>query len=193
MVSEWPTEAEAAALLGVSVKTIGRYAAKGMVEMRKRHRIGKKAENICNPRDLERLKPAAQAIVETAPPAPIPAPPVVQKDAGFPSGFAPLAPALRTLIQTISTALQDVQIERSRKEKLWLTIEEAAAYSGRSKSWLLQACKEGKLVAEKDRGWRIRRASLEAYLPTGEILNRMPRGKAGASAASSGEVEPPSS
>jgi hypothetical protein len=44
-LSQWPTEAEAAAMLGTSMKKISRYAAKGLIEIRKRPRDGKKPEN----------------------------------------------------------------------------------------------------------------------------------------------------
>lgn len=53
-LSEWPNEAQAAAALGISAKTIIRYASAGKIETRKRQRPGKKPENVYNPQDLER-------------------------------------------------------------------------------------------------------------------------------------------
>jgi excisionase family DNA binding protein len=46
--------------------------------------------------------------------------------------------------------------------KLVLTLPEAAAVSGLSQAFLKRAIKDGRLPAEKDRGWRIRRKDLEA-------------------------------
>ncbi len=49
--------------------------------------------------------------------------------------------------------------------KLWLSLEEAAAYSGLEARTLKRLCEEGKLVGIKEwrSGWKIRRASLEAF------------------------------
>ena len=49
------------------------------------------------------------------------------------------------------------------REKLWLTLEEASELSNLAKAYLLRAVNEGKLTAVKAPGWRIRRASLEAF------------------------------
>jgi excisionase family DNA binding protein len=51
----------------------------------------------------------------------------------------------------------------SVRHKIWLSLEEAQAYSGRSRKYLLKLVKEGRIFAEKDGGWRIHRASLEAF------------------------------
>src|SRR5690348_7977261 len=101
-MSEWPTESEAAALLGASVKTLHRYAAKGLIEIQKRPRPGKKPENVCNPRDIERLKPAAHVMPESAP---------VRLPAVRETSLAPLLPSFGALIQTISTAIVTMQAD----------------------------------------------------------------------------------
>jgi excisionase family DNA binding protein len=48
-------------------------------------------------------------------------------------------------------------------EKLWLSLDEAAAYSGLSKADLYRLVQDGKLQGRKSPGWKIRRASLEAF------------------------------
>lgn len=45
--------------------------------------------------------------------------------------------------------------------KLFLTIEEAAQYSGLSQAYLRNQVHKGHLSALKDRGWKIRRADLD--------------------------------
>ena len=47
------------------------------------------------------------------------------------------------------------------ERKLFLTLAEAAAYSGLPKSYLHGLIGEGKLKAIKAGGWRIRRSDLE--------------------------------
>ena len=151
LTDAWPTQQEAADTLQISTKTIERYAQEGKIEMRKRPRPGRKAENVCNPTDIERLLPAAhvmpaqgqQIALRKAPPALLP-----DWDAAL------------ARISTMLTGQKDtVEIHR----KIWLTLEEAQAYSGRSRAWLLRLCRYGELIAEKDRGWKIRRGSLEQY------------------------------
>jgi len=52
----WPGEAQAASILGRSIKTLMRYAEQRKIEVRKRPIPGRKPMNIFNPRDLQRLK-----------------------------------------------------------------------------------------------------------------------------------------
>lgn len=49
--------------------------------------------------------------------------------------------------------------------KLWLTLEEAAAFSGLGVRLLKRLCRERKLTALKERGegWKVRRVSLEDF------------------------------
>jgi len=169
-LAEWPNEAQAAAMLGTSVKTIIRYADAGRIETQKRPRPGKKPENVCNPRDIERLMPQAhvmpaEAVNGTA----------VARLPTEPSKALDPVPVL-SIIRAIATA-----IETERKivqmPKLWLSLDEAVEYSGLAKSDLLFVCREsfraqekcyeqplpGTLVVRKSRGWKIQRASLEAF------------------------------
>jgi excisionase family DNA binding protein len=46
--------------------------------------------------------------------------------------------------------------------KLFLTLPEAAAYTGLTKGLLRRMVAEGLLAARKDRGWKIRRVALES-------------------------------
>jgi len=58
------------------------------------------------------------------------------------------------------------QIERVPiDKKLWLSLDEAAAYSGLARADLLQLCQmeTPPFVVRKSGGWKIRRASLEAF------------------------------
>jgi hypothetical protein len=62
--SNWPDEAQAAALLGTSIKTVIRYAWQGKIEVKKRARVGRKPMNIFNPRDLRKLKCGTSSIIQ---------------------------------------------------------------------------------------------------------------------------------
>jgi excisionase family DNA binding protein len=153
LLSEWPTEAEAAALLGCSVRSLTRYAEKGQIEMRKRPVNGRKPENVCNPSDIEKLKPRAFLLTEQ--------PGALVKRTPDAAEFRPLvelAPTFRALMETISTAILTAQAEtagaREQGEKLVLTLKEAAR-TGFSVAFLRQAIEDGKLKHFRD-GRRIK-------------------------------------
>ncbi len=158
-LADWPTIEEAAAQLNTSVRTMWRHAEARRVEMRKRPRPGKKPENVCNPRDVEKLMPAAHVM-----------PP---EKAGAETGLArrvqngaphPWQGALER-IATILSAQQDGRIDTiGPTQQLWLSLKEASTLAGLSRKYLLRACEEGRLESVRDgRRRRIRRASLEAF------------------------------
>lgn len=161
-LSTWPTEAEAAHMIGCSVRTLQRYAQDGRVEIRPRKRDGRKPENVCNPRDVERLLPAAHVMPEEVGNLPMTA--VVQ-----PNGKPAQADAFFSFISAITTAIatrQNVAIEPAQPQKLWLNLEEACAYSGLGVSALLAAVAEGKIAGGKygpHGALAVHRASLEEY------------------------------
>ena len=69
-----------------------------------------------------------------------------------------------TSLENVMMKLLDRKDKISVREKLWLSLEESAEYSGLARGDLLRLCREGeKLTVRKSGGWRIQRASLEAY------------------------------
>lgn len=149
----WPTEAEAAVLLRTSRKTIMRDAAKGLIEIRKRPRPGKKPVNICNPDDLDKLKPPAHVLPESEP--------MNGNGLARASGEERL-----TFAYVLQQLLQRTAPPAPLPEpKLWLTLEEASDFSGLGPRVLKRLCRDHKLTALKARGegWRVLRKSLEAF------------------------------
>jgi hypothetical protein len=174
----WPTETEAAAALAISVKSVQRYATKGLIEIRKRPRTGRKPENICNPSDVTKLLPVAHEMPASAI-ARVSAPERMVRHAHP----APFAADFRAMIRTISHELETDKREReivaTRPPKLWMTLDEAVERSGLSRLDLLEVCKESlrreqpagqfptalkpQLIVRKSKGWKILRKSLEAF------------------------------
>lgn len=64
----------------------------------------------------------------------------------------------------IAAALKSERSAVSIESKLILSVAEASALSGVSRNELLEAIHTGKLKARKRRGWRIKRADLDAYV-----------------------------
>lgn len=169
-LSQWPTLEEAAAILKTSVRSLWRHNERGELEMRKRPKPGRKPENVVRPEDLEKLKPQPY-------PVRMPAPQF------HPEAFSMTTPALTgNHLDRFLDALQNLGAQRALPppaeparpapaavdldRKLWLTIPEAAVYSGFSSLKLRAAIKDGRLTARPD-GPRgaviIRRAALEEF------------------------------
>lgn len=159
-VDQWPTESAAAALLGTSVKTIARYARQGKIERRKRPVAGRKPENVCNPRDLERLLPAAHVMVPEEPP------PQTEALARRPPQNG-MAGEFLAFIRTIATAVSaDGQTVQTKTARVWLSLDEAAEHSGLSRGFLLRLVREGAIDANRGGphgALRLRRVSLEDF------------------------------
>ena len=160
-VSQWPTLDEAAAQLQTSPRTLQRQHRRGMLELRKRPRSGRKPENVCNPADLERLQATAYVLPPETPP----------KTTNGIATRVPRAGSTRlseSILERLALALPPpagcpaVPLDR----KLWLTLEEASAYSGFGRSVLERGIADGQLTAEKRgprRAWIVQRASLEIF------------------------------
>jgi excisionase family DNA binding protein len=147
----WPTQAEAAERLGISQKSLGRYADKGMVEMRKRPTPGRKPVNVCNPDDIARLEPKAHLMPTTAITAAENTALALERRK-YPDGvsyFAPLVPMMGALMQTIQTFYLDTDNREKRNEKVVFTLKEAAAF-GFSMAFLRRKVEDGSLKSFRD-------------------------------------------
>jgi Helix-turn-helix domain len=73
------------------------------------------------------------------------------------------AVAIMEDLNAVKKEIAAMRAESAKKEALWLTLDEAAAYSRLAKAYLLRAIRQKRLVAVKAPSWRIRRASLEVF------------------------------
>jgi hypothetical protein len=162
-LSQWLTRAEAAALLGVSEKTVERMEAKREITRADRRRFGKKPEPVYNPEELRLILDTAVVRPATAPPEVIGASTSVmaarptRDDRG-----SSLATVLTTSIEQLVKALSPDRV--SLRDKVFLTLEEARAFSGLPLAPLMAAVKDGtvRAIRNGERGqWRISRRSLE--------------------------------
>lgn len=155
-LSAWLPKREAAAHLGVAEKTLERMSKRGEVQQATRKRPGSPGEVVYHPGDIERI--AAQM---AKPPAPF----VMPADAPQ-NALAKLepsaAPAVHQMTFAAMAEMLRPAVDRVRiTERLFLTVDEAAEYSGLPKSYIRQQITEGKLGMRTGAGWRIRRADLE--------------------------------
>lgn len=142
-LTEWPTEEQAAALLGVARKTIMRYIADKKIEAKKRARPGRKAENVCNPVDVGKFL--------------APEPHIMPQISATLAELAERAkrppPSIEGLFQSIMGMMENRMIAAAappppeQEAKLWLSVPEAAAFTGLSEAYLRRIVKNGPLVS----------------------------------------------
>ena len=149
LAREWLPLEYALRSLGKSERSLQRLAAAGQVRW---HFEGGTRRRLYHAGDLERVK-------EEGIPAGREEPQRVTAPRGAVAALAD--PETRGFLENLVARVTAPRIGIA--QKLWLSLEEAQAYSGLSRTRLLALCRAGRLVAMRDRGWRIRRASLEAF------------------------------
>lgn len=156
----WPTKLEAARELGIDVRTLERkHIAAGQIEVRERRRDRKRPEPVCNPADVERLKPATHLMPAAA----------ATRELQLPEKSGSLG-ALE-LIAAFAATLQQARSAPARPQPRWLTVDEYAARSGLSGRLLKLAVKDEQhraaLNAWRDgRKWKLDAWTLETYTPS---------------------------
>lgn len=177
-LSDWLLVQDAADRIGVSTRTVERLKRDGKLEQRLRRQEGTPPVAVYNPEDVDRI-----ASERRRPPAPF----VLNADQGVGNGNGngrakgirniaagdisqqltsvgddPIrqlfAAALRAVLSPPSPTLSGSRVG----EPLFLTIAEAAAASGLSKTYLKRQCEAKTLKALRDgRRWKIKRTDLE--------------------------------
>jgi hypothetical protein len=176
-LSAWLLAMEAAMRIGCSTRTVERLGKAKQLEQRLRPQAGSPPVVVYNPDDVARV-----AAERRRDPAPFVLPAVPDSAPGnghgrvrahiestldphgiqraSPAGDDPIrqlfAAALRAVLSPPSPPVAETVAERPV-----LTLDEAVAASGWSRTYLLRKIHTGTLKAEKDGGWKIRRKDLE--------------------------------
>ncbi len=158
-LSKWLTTAETCVALGMSPRTLQRLTAAGKgPECRERPRWGKKAEPVYNPKDVAELRAASAARPPVALPPEVDLP-ETSTELSIPGQMPPQMALALELVERVSKAMRP---DAGKTLKPWLTIKEAAEYTGLSQAYLRRLISEGKLSAVKDGAWKTRRKDLNA-------------------------------
>ena len=149
ILDDWCTKSQAAATLQVSEKTIERLATKGVIRRATRKRPGIRPLPVYDPDDLQKIKdshiPRVEIITQAEAPQQQPA-------------LVPRADLLPLLLQTLFPSdLPDLPL----REKLFLTIKEAARFAGLPQATIRRLIHAAAIPAVKAGGWRIKRSDLE--------------------------------
>lgn len=159
----WLPKSEAAARLGISERTLDRLISAGKgPECRNRPRPGKKPEPVYNPADVDALVEAANKPAIFAASSPIgPASTTALAPAGGSSMPPGLATALR-FIDQLATIAQRPRLDPPVPAATpWMTIDQAAAYTGLSVTFLRRLVRSGELPSVRDRSTKVRRTDLD--------------------------------
>ncbi|SRR5712691_11442869 len=194
-LSTWLTKADAAARLGISQRTLDRLDAKGEgPECRNRPRPGKRPEPVYSPSDVETLAAAKPAMIAATSPIgpqrsglmdPTPAGIGVQRathggliDPSRPADSAgtqdlqrPFGMVLARVIEHLAGAAAAVA-QSQREPTPWLTMPEAAAYTGLSETLLRRLARSGQLESMLDGARKVRRRDLDTLDFTAVVAAR---------------------
>lgn len=176
--STWLTKDQAAARIGVSTKTVEKLAQDGKLQQASWKRAtGGPARVVYHPDDVARLaterRPGAAPFVlppesagtaGTAPQHGGGGGPPAQAGAGALAPVVPPTDEMLRMAAVFAAAVRAVTSQSSQKGDgpVFLTLEEAAAFTGLSQGCLRRMVDNGTLTAVRDRGLRLRRRDLEA-------------------------------
>jgi hypothetical protein len=147
-LSSWPSKPEAAKLLGIGERTLDRMVKlKGYPEVRMRPRDGRKPEPVVHPEDVKFM--LAGRRVTTVMPA-----------NSSPSGALAVRSSEPPDLVRALEALATISDGRPA-DALWLTLKQAAQYSGLSMALLQRLAVAGRVLSVKDNGWKFQRAALD--------------------------------
>jgi excisionase family DNA binding protein len=156
---------EACAFLGVSERSLARYASQGKIQVT--YNKGTRGNvAVYDDADLEKLKEelaAPQAIRLASEQAQIPANPanLATRPTASMTGFFEHLQARDEALITSLLHRPSVPVEN----KLTLNLAEAAQLSGLSRNYLREAIRDRKLKAKIiGRGWRVKKTDLESYI-----------------------------
>ena len=156
---------EAAARLGISVRSLQRTVKAGKLTVKYRRGASGKQEAVFDPEEIERYKDSMEA--ETVKPA-MPASESQALATTRDTDLARSVALARESVAAILGAMRPAAPARPAvavEAKLVLTLIEASALTNLSRNRLLAAIHDGKLTAKIiGRGWRIKRADLDAYV-----------------------------
>ena len=158
-LDHWKPKREAAELLQCSEKTVERMATRKEIQKALRRSPGKPPMVVYHPEDIESLR-RAMSTTEAFPISSDDS--AVDGERSLPARRAGASDLILQLADALSPARDTAPSLSDLGHKIYLTLEEAARYSGLTKSLLLQKLKADKLKGFKDRGWKIRRVDLEA-------------------------------
>lgn len=159
--STWYSKQDASSKIGVSTKTIEQYAKDGKIQQAlwRRPRGGPRVA-VYAPDDVDRL--AAERRDESERPFIVPPATGLATNGNGGDAIARVRSNGRDGAALLQAMIQTIQKASESSEKLFLTIPEAAEFSGLSEAYIRRACQTQTLAAIRDGGWKIKRSALLA-------------------------------
>jgi excisionase family DNA binding protein len=159
-LSTWLTEPEAAAALQISPRTLRRMCADGRGPQSAMRPVpGRKPERVY---DQERVDELAS---QSAPPQALIAVPVEEPRALARTLNVPTLAAAGDVMSVLQQFAAILRPSATPGPTAWLTLDEAAAYSGLSRTFLARMVQDGELPSVRDRSIKVRRADLDDFVP----------------------------
>jgi excisionase family DNA binding protein len=164
--SEWLTKQQVATLLECSTKSVEKFAQEGKLHTTHWRRPGGGPKiAVYHPGDVERLRAA-----RVGDPFVMPAPVNSQQSANLSEKEPQESRILRLFAAILQDAKSQKLLEPSKKsrkpevpikDRVYLTMQEAAAYAGLPERRLRRLVADGKLPADREGHMRVRRTDLD--------------------------------
>lgn len=172
-LSNWLTDAEVCARLGISQATLDRMVKRGLTAS-KRPIAGRKPERVFAPEDIAARMPQPHANLITAPVPSIPSPVTELRESA--EGRNGLMVPDQSLMMI--SHLVDRLIEAKREPPPYMTLKKASDETGLTRPLLRRLIAEGNLEAVRDVSIKVHRESLENLDLSSELVKPTKKRKA---------------
>lgn len=165
--AEWYEQREAMDKLGIAERTLRTYVSVGRIKTRPNP--NNRRQRVYSAQDVDRLAQFGIPLAEKAARKATKDKPAVTKRTAKPSNAEPAAPFtvpvfLEILKESMKATAREIRAERADEhEAQFLSLAESAAFLRLPKSHVHRAVIDGRLVAIKAGGWKIRRSQLMAF------------------------------
>jgi excisionase family DNA binding protein len=147
---DWLTKAEAGNLTKVSLRTLEREIAAGSIRTKQRRQVGRRSVTVLHPKDVERLKGDFTPL----------APPVTELVTVDSEEESPQLPALRSATDILTAIIQNLR-PLMKEQRRFLTVDEAATYTGLPEGYLWKLIHNKKLKPVDHGAYYLRVADLD--------------------------------
>lgn len=155
-LSRWIPGPEGAERLGVSIRTLERYAEDGRCESKLRPRDGRKPERVYNPQDIEKLE------AELNPPFVASRSELTHSPAVIDSAIAPIFVGVLDRLAAAFERVMPATLPPAPPAPAWMTPAEGAKYLGLSEGLIRRLIRSGKLPRLREaRGFVVAKVHLD--------------------------------
>lgn len=173
-LSQWLTDDEAIARLGIGRRSLDRESEGGRLHPMKRPVPGQRAERVWDPAEIDARAPQpprSMQVVSTVPPS---------MSGMSESSHLPALPGSMgaEAMEAVIMRLVEMVAAASQSPKPWITLDEASEATGLSRKLLRRLIGNGQLQGVRDVSIKVHRGDLDTLDVSSELVKTAKKGKA---------------